>query len=268
MHAKLRSLGSAIAVTAALSMSAVVQAQTPAPAAEVKPPADPYTITGNFGIYSQYVFRGLTQTDGKPAFQGGFDFTHTNGWYAGTWGSNISWIHDQGSASPCDHGCSLEWDLYGGYRYAINDDWGTDVGVLYYFYPGSYLPGAIKPNTTEVYASIAWKWLSLKFSDSLTNTFGVSDAKGTYYLDLSANYPINDVLTLNAHVGTQQYHGNGGSNDDAFSYTDWKLGVTWVYNGYNIGAYWTDSNAKDAGYTIANRNIGDSTGVVFVQKTF
>ena len=68
--------------------------RSPAPQPpEAKPD---YTITGNFGIYSQYIFRGLTQTDQKPAFQGGFDYAHTNGIYLGTWGSNISWLHDAG----------------------------------------------------------------------------------------------------------------------------------------------------------------------------
>ncbi|HKE38491.1 MAG TPA: TorF family putative porin, partial [Casimicrobiaceae bacterium] len=44
------------------------------PKAEAKPPEPDYTLSGNFGIYSQYIFRGLTQTDTKPAVQGGFDY--------------------------------------------------------------------------------------------------------------------------------------------------------------------------------------------------
>ena len=113
----------------------------PAPvtlSAEAKPPEPPYTLTGNFGIYSQYIFRGLTQTDEKPAFQGGFDFTHESGFYLGTWGSNISWLSDSGA---CNHGCSLEWDFYGGWKHTWNEDWGLDLGVLQYYYPGSYNPG-------------------------------------------------------------------------------------------------------------------------------
>src|ERR1043166_9680330 len=145
-----RLLGAAIA--ALVTELAVAQA-APAPAA----PAPDYTLTGNFGIYSQYIFRGLTQTDTKPAFQGGFDFTHKSGFYLGTWGSNISWLHDAG---VCNHGCSLEWDLYGGWRYAFNDDWGMDVGLLYYYSPGSYQPGVTKPDTTEVYITGSWKWVS------------------------------------------------------------------------------------------------------------
>jgi len=253
-----------LAAIAAFASTAL--AQTPAPA-DPKP-AEPYTITGNFGIYSQYVFRGLTQTDRKPAFQGGFDLAHSSGFYAGTWGSNISWLHDAGVV---DHGASLEWDFYGGYKYALNDDFGLDAGVLYYWYPGTYSEGVTRPNTTELYLGGSWKWVSLKYSHAVSNTFGIPDSRNSFYIDLSANYPINEVLTLNAHVGRQEYKGNtnGASNGDTLDYTDWKLGVTYAMaGGWNVGAYYTDTNAKDAGYTLAGRNIGKSTGTVFVQKTF
>ncbi|HET9764988.1 MAG TPA: TorF family putative porin, partial [Casimicrobiaceae bacterium] len=76
MYARSRLILSLAVLTLAAG-AGIAQAQTPpppatpaAPAPEAKPD---YTITGNFGIYSQYVFRGLTQTDQKPAFQGGFD---------------------------------------------------------------------------------------------------------------------------------------------------------------------------------------------------
>jgi uncharacterized protein (TIGR02001 family) len=254
----------ALAAMAALAAPAL--AQTAAAPAETPSPA-PFTITGNFGIYSQYVFRGLTQTDRKPAIQGGFDLAHSSGYYAGTWGSNISWLHDAGAVA---HGGSLEWDFYGGYKYAISEDAGLDAGVLYYYYPGSYIAGATNPDTTELYVAGSWKWLSLKYSHAVSNTFGVADSHNSGYLDLSANYPLTDALTLNAHFGRQAFEGgsNGFSNGDTLAYTDWKLGITWAVNGWNLGAYYTDTNAKDAGYTIAGRNIGKATGTVFVQKTF
>jgi uncharacterized protein (TIGR02001 family) len=274
MSIKRRLLSMAVGITAGMVISSA-QAQTPAPepapapapaaapAADAKP-AEPYTITGNFGIFSQYIFRGLTQTDQKPAFQGGFDFAHTSGIYLGTWGSNISWLHDSGI---CNHGCSLEWDFYGGWKYAINDDWGTDIGVLEYYYPGSYVPGSTNPNTTEFYAAGSWKWVSLKYSYSGYHTFAVP--AHAWYLDLSANYPINEQWTLNAHVGRQEYQGStNGQSNSILNYTDWKLGVTWLVAGYNIGAYWSDTNNNADAYTLAGRNIGASTGTVFIQKTF
>lgn len=250
-------------LTAAAAIASTAAAQTAAP--EAKPD---YTLTGNFGIYSQYIFRGLTQTDRKPAAQGGFDFAHASGFYAGTWASNVSWLNDAGLV---DHGQSLEWDVYGGYRHAFDNDFGIDAGILYYGYPGDYLPGATRPNTTELYVAGSWKWVSLKYSHSVDDTFGIPNSKNSWYVDLSANYPLTDALTLNAHVGRQEFKGsNGGvSNGDALDYTDWKIGVTWALaGGWNLGAYYTDTNARDAGYTLAGRNIGKATGTAFVQKTF
>jgi len=264
-------IASIVAIAAASFVATSVNAQTPAPAPAAAPaadakPADQYTLTDHVGIYSQYIFRGLTQTDTRPAFQGGFDFAHESGFYLGTWGSNISWLQDSGL---CNHGCSLEWDMYGGWKHAFNDDWGMDVGVLYYYYPGSYNPGVTKPNTTELYIAGTWKWVSLKFSDSLGNTFGVPDSKNAWYLDLTGNYPINDQWTILAHVGRQEYHGStNGSSNSVLNYTDWKLGASYTINGYTFGAYWTDTNNNESAYTIAGKNIGRSTGTAFVQKTF
>src|SRR5579862_8738034 len=77
-----------------MPLANAAQAQTPAPAADAKPadakPAEPNSVTGSFGIYSQYIFRGLSQTDEKPAFQGGFDFAPTNGIDLGNIGAYCS----------------------------------------------------------------------------------------------------------------------------------------------------------------------------------
>ena len=43
------------------------------------------TVAYNVGLYSQYIFRGLTQTDRGPAVQGGVDLTHSSGFYLGDW---------------------------------------------------------------------------------------------------------------------------------------------------------------------------------------
>jgi uncharacterized protein (TIGR02001 family) len=255
-------LGTAVLAT---GVSAQTAAPAATPPADAKP-ADPYTLTANVGIFSQYIFRGLTQTAQDPAFQGGFDFAHESGFYLGTWGSNISWLHDGGT---CERGCSLEWDLYGGWKHAFNDDWGMDVGVLFYYYPGRYVSGATNPDTTELYIAGNWKWVSLKFSDAVSNTFGVPGSHNSWYLDLSAAYPINEQWSAIAHVGRQEYGGNNnGVSNSVFNYTDWKLGATYTVNGYTFGAYWTDTDANRPAYTLAGKFIGASTGTVYVQKTF
>jgi len=97
---------------------------------------------------------------------------------AGAWGSNISWISDGGLAVNA----SLELDTYFGFKNSFATDFSYDVGFLRYNYPGQYVPLSApfaKADTNEIYGLIGWKWVTLKYSDSLGDTFGVSSAGGT-----------------------------------------------------------------------------------------
>ena len=239
--------------------------------------ASPHTLSANVGLYSQYVFRGLTQTDRDPAIQGGFDYSHSSGFYLGTWASNISWLRDNTSYSS---GGSLEWDFYGGFKGSIGD-FGYDVGLLQYYYPGNVntAGGFVKADTLEAYVAGSWKWFTLKYSHALSDeVFGVANADDTYYLDLSASFPIGDSgVTLGAHYGIQEFKGSnaGVSNDSLYSYEDWKISATYdlgkaskTFDGMTIGVAYTDTNTKAAGYTINGRNIGDGTTTVWLSKAF
>ena len=260
-----------LAVLSALSIpTAVFAEEAAAPAAAAPAPA--YTISYNVGLYSQYVFRGLTQTSEKPAIQGGVDYAHASGFYAGAWASNVSWLEDGGVYDNS----SLELDLYGGYANTIGATGvGYNVGLLQYIYPGKRITGTIYRNaeTTEVYGALSYKWLQAKVSVVASDgAFANKNSSGTYYAELNANYPIGETgVTVNAHVGRQEYSGSlAGTSNDIYSYTDWKLGATKAFsNGVNVGAYYTDTNGKDAGYAAyQGGNIADSTFTAFVQKTF
>lgn len=266
-------------------LSLLVLATLGAPFVAQAAETSPHSFTANVGLYSQYVFRGLTQTDGNPAIQGGFDYTHANGFYAGVWGSNISWLTD---ANYYKSGGSAEIDTYGGYRHSFGDI-GIDVGYLRYWYPGDTAPGIAEADTDELYVGASWKWFTVKYSYSLGDTFGVRDAQGTYYLDISASVPVGETgLTLGAHYGMQEYSGSdkalpaGMDNDDAFSYNDWKISAT-----YDLGkltdklasttfgvAYTDTSSASNFGYGSVKQggvypsNIADSQVTVWVQKVF
>ena len=261
---------------AALALAALVPtvalAQTaPAPAAAPEPD---WTFTGNIGLYSQYVFRGISQTNEKPAVQGGFDLGHKSGFYVGTWASNVSWISDgyPTSAPPPPPSASLEWDFYGGYKGSLPMDFGYDLGVLYYWYPGKYPSGFTTPNTTELYAALSWKWLSFKYSWSANDkTFGIADSRGSQYLDLTASYDIiekvSDAIgkvTIFGHLGKQYFH-----NNSIFTYSDWKVGASTEVYGVTVGIYGTGTNAQDAAYTnIYGKNISANQFVAYMQKTF
>lgn len=244
-----------------------------APTFAADAPASPHTFTANVGLYSQYVFRGLTQTNEDPAIQGGFDYSHASGFYLGTWASNISWLRDNASYSG---GGSAEIDLYGGFKGSVGD-FGYDVGLLQYYYPGTVAATFVKADTLEAYVAGSWKWFSLKYSHALSNkVFGVTDARGTYYLDLSASVPVAETgLTLGAHYGTQVFDGNNGTNDNLYSYDDWKVSASYdlgkaskTFDGVTVGIAYTDTNAEAAGYTILGKNIGKSQTTVWISKSF
>ena len=271
---------------------ALAAAAAPMTALAADPPPE-HNFTGNVGIYSQYIFRGLTQTNKEPAIQGGFDYAHKSGVYAGTWASNISWLRDSGLYSA---GGSGEFDFYGGWK----PTWGDftfDIGTLYYWYPGTANvvanPLNIKANTWEIYGAVTWKWFTLKYSHSIQkDTLGVREADGTYYLDLSASVPLGDFMkpltgfTFLAHWGKQKYKGTdprnvavGGiqqTNDQLYGYDDWKVGLSYALpKDFTIGAFYSDtSSANPLGYgSVAEggpfpRNISKGTGTVYLQKTF
>ena len=134
--------------------------------------AAPSPITGNFTLASDYVFRGVSQTMGNPAVQGGFDYAHSSGFYVGTWASNISGIQYTNA--------NMEWDFYGGYTGKISDDFSFNVGGIYVMYPDGVTGPAPnkKWNTTELYGGVTWKWINLKASYSLTNWYGIGKDGG------------------------------------------------------------------------------------------
>jgi uncharacterized protein (TIGR02001 family) len=231
--------------------------------------ASPHTLTGNISLTSDYIFRGISQTGGDPALQGGIDYGHASGFYLGTWGSNVGWIEDyQGYDSG-----NLELDFYGGFRSGIGDTGLTyDLGLIQYWYPGER-GGAVDADTTEIYAALGWKWFSAKYSYSLSGeTFGFADSEGSGYFDLSASLPLGESgVTLGAHWGTFSF-----ANNDPVDYDDWKISATYdlgklgeLATGMTVGLMYTDTNADEAVWTDANGEyLGDGTTTVWLTKAF
>ncbi len=202
-----------------------------------------FSFTGNAGLFSDYRFRGFTQTGYKPAFQGGFDLGHKSGWYLGNWNSNV----EQGLYN----GASLEMDFYGGYRFALGEV-GLDLGYLYYYYPNSGAQGTTRISNGELYAGASYGPLSAKVFYGTTRYFSLGkgptlgspefDTEGSTYLDLTANVPLGGGWTLNAHYG-HQYIKNATTafaqglvfaNEDTIG--DWKVGVTRELAGWSLAA--------------------------------
>lgn len=225
--------------------------------------------SGSIALTSDYLFRGVSQTNQEPALQAGIEYAHDSGFYAGAWGSNVSWLSD--TVVPGDDiSNSLELDAYLGYRGKAGDIFSYDLGVLTYYYPGDYPSGFNSPDTTEVYlgATLAPSEtvsIGLKYSYAVTDLFGYADSDGSGYLDASLNWTFQPGWTLNLHGGKQWIESN-----DAFDYVDWKLGVTKSFdNGFSVAAAYSDTDAEKALYTNAHGNfLADSAFTLTVSKAF
>jgi len=256
------------------------------------PAAPPYvTATTNINLVSDYRFRGIDQTWGKPAVQGGADLTLANGVYAGVWASNVS-----GNSTP---GGSLETDWYAGYNGKFNDDFGFTVGGYGYVYPGanvdkSACPSAAYPapcgtlpsqglNTFELNAGVSWKWISYKLSVSTGDYFGANKStgysgktSGTLYHDLTATWAITDDISLVGHVGHTDVKATYAGIDP--DYTDYRvtLGKTFT-GGWSVSAAGAGASNDRfyrppvGGLSFANgqvRNLNKPVFIVQVGRTF
>ena len=245
------------------SVSTIAHAADPAPA-----PTPDWTITGNVSLSSDYRFRGISQTDRRPAFSGGFDVAHSSGFYIGNWNSNID--------SDFFGGANIEMDFYGGYKGTLGSV-GYDVGVLHYYYPGSDRGGNPEIKNTELYVGASFGPVSAKVYYPMSDFFSAEDlytggnAEGSYYLDLSGAYDLGSGFGVSAHIGYQKLKGaaklteiNGNVTS---GYTDWKLGATYTFsNGFVAGLAYIDTNRDYAGVT--GKKISSSTGVFTLSKTF
>ena len=230
-------------------------------------------------LSSDYRTRGFSQTDKKPALSGGFDVSHSSGFYIGNWNSNID--------SAYYNGANIEMDFYGGFKYPVGDVT-LDIGAFYYYYPGSgrnsaknfgrgvdekeiYVAASYGPVTAKLYIPIG------DFFSAQKN-FGGKSADGSIYLDISGSYDLGSGFGLIGHFGYQKLEGAAklvqlNSSKLAKNYEDWKLGVTYTFaNGFVAGIAYIDTSIDSAdtnGFGASTtKNLYGATGVFSLSKTF
>ena len=287
----------AVALLSSLACSSAFAEEAAAEAPEASP------LTANVTVVNDYRYRGISQSNFKPAIQGGFDYAHESGFYIGNWNSSISWISDSTSGTGANAQAAgnksvsapIEMDFYGGFKKEfIGEGFASDIGVLQYYYPTSGYPtnnALANPNTTEIYLAQNFTFGPVtgfaKVSYAVSTLFGNVNSTGSYYPDLTLNYDTGVWgLALNGHVGYQYVAGSqptggspasgnpGVSNSTLYSYTDWKLGITKDFGGGLSGALayvGTNAATYKGAYSYASpqgKNLGRSTGLISLTKTF
>lgn len=215
-------------------------------------------VAFNVGVFSDYRYRGISQSRLKPAIQGGVDYS--NGpVYLGLWASSIKWIGDFGGDAD------VEIDLYGGIKGDLGGGFGYDVGVLTYQYPSNKLtPSA---NTTELYGAVTYGPGTLKYSHAVTNTFANTNSKNSYYLDLSASFDLGDGLMLVPHLGYQKIK---GPFSGVGSYTDYALTLSKDFSGLVVSAAVVGTDADKSFYSspVNGKELGKPGVVVGLKYNF
>jgi uncharacterized protein (TIGR02001 family) len=136
------------------------------------------------GVASDYVFRGISQTDNRPALQGGIEYRHSKGPYAGFWASSID----------LPSGSDIETDSYFGYSDEIkSSNIGWDIGYVVYRYNESF------DNFEELYGSLSLDvaptvTFIAKISRDPDNKATVAEAMGVFKLPRNTSFKVRPGL--------------------------------------------------------------------------
>lgn len=223
----------------------------------------PHQLSGTATAVSDYIFRGLTQTWGRPAVQGSIDYVHSSGVFASLWASNIS--------KKVVAGSNAEIDLSLGYKGAINDQWSYGAGVISVFYPGgswNKMRWGDRPDQTydftEANAFIGYKWVSVKYSRALTDLLGFNEktgfsgsTRGSGYLEINADIPVTETgLVLGLHAGRQDFKATaGGANPD---FNDYRISLSKTLPGGWTGAVQVSKNTNTAFFNGSKSNLNEN----------
>ncbi|HEX5213120.1 MAG TPA: TorF family putative porin [Pseudolabrys sp.] len=264
-----------LSVVAALAITAAapaLAADMPVKAKPVVPAAapSPWDVAFGAAFTSDYVLRGVSQSNHKPAGQGYFevDYTATD-WlklYAGVWGSSL-WT---GFADA-------EFDFTGGARLTFGN-FGLDLGVIYYYYPGGINSSVVPPlsngSYVEAYAKPSYKfndWLTVGgvFETGFNNYNNKAVAPGLVWVGDAGHYfaagnavitlpwhPVADVtLSINPEIGYEWYSSGVTANMGFISDTYWDVGLDIVYKAVTLDLRYWGTNAKPgiAGTASANQ---------------
>ena len=181
--------------------------------------------SANVGVFSEYRFRGVKQTEDAPAIQGGFDLSHSSGFYIGNWNSNVEYGNT-----------SMEMDFYAGYAFEAGG-FSIDIGDLYYYYPDNSGQSA-QINSNEIYAIAGYGPVSVGFHYFTTDWYGATDSDGTTYTQINFEYPLSEKMTFSAHAGTHSVE-----NDKSADYEDYSVSIAYdIGDGYGVGLDFIDNS--------------------------
>lgn len=187
-------------------------------------------VGGSLAATSDYVFRGVSQTDESPALQGSVDVGQANGFYAGIWASNVDFD------SP--DGIDIELNFYAGWVLEFDNDTALDLQFIRYQYPGANPGYGINYNELMVgYSFLEYYTATVAYSDDFLRS-----GESAFYYHAGADVPLGESglnLTLGAGL-------NDISNVAGSDYWDYQVGVNRDFGMVNADLSYFDTSGFDA----------------------
>jgi len=236
--------------------------EPPKPWYEQKLIPDPFSAT--IAFWSNYRFRGISQTKNAPGYNGSFDFEMevfpNINVYAGVWASNVNFIP----------GANVEVDVYGGVKGKLFEKLSWNVQLIGYLYPGN--TSGARLNYFEVMPSVGWDFGFMEVTGgvALSPELPFKSGFGAWVFgDVTVPIPIEFVqpykFAVFGHIGHQsiQRNANFGTPD----YLEWELGVKWELFGFKMSVKYGDTNISRA-ECLGGVTWCRATAVFVISKTF
>ncbi len=151
---------------------------------------------GSLGMSSDYVYRGVTQSDNQPSGQADVHYTGRSGWFAGV--SAASARRDPGQST------SAEVDPYLGYQWPLARDWSARLDAVHHGYPWNNAGGHYdydELSATLAYADRVFATLSFSPDTSVASTYASVSGRAALAYDLVLRQPLPHAFSLHAGVG-------------------------------------------------------------------
>ena len=189
-------------------------------------------ISANASLSSDYIWRGMTQTQGDLAVSGGFDLSTDMGFYIGTWASNAG-------GNGTDY--SMELDVYLGFSGEMAENMTYDVGYISVTYPGDN-----SADFEEAYIAFNIYGLNILYSDGQDD--GPAYSEVAYGVDAGPG-------TFSISYGEYEQYGSNTL-----------VGYDWGVGDFTVGFYYYDFEGKTTG---KNKGMADDDGAyVSLSRSF
>lgn len=192
-------------------------------------------LTGTFDITSNYLWRGISQTNNAPAFQGGLTYTFPGaGLYVSTWGSNVNFPDPRGKVA------TLEMDAILGFANSIGDHFTYNIYVDRYNYPKS------SASYVEGVAQLSYYFLTGQYGYS-SNVYNFHKTGQYYNIGFKFDIPSRWVYMEGLNFSGGYGHYSLPRSVGLLSYNDYNLQlIKTITSTYSVGIQWTDTNRRSA----------------------